>query len=74
MNTKEILSEMLSLPIDQRAMLADSLLKSLNAPEAAIDNEWLNIAKMRLEEINAGRVNTVNGEDVFNKIWKKFSA
>jgi len=73
MNTKEIIAEMLSLPIEQRAMLADSLLKSLNAPVPAIDNEWLNLAKLRLDELNDGKVNTVNGEDVFNNIWKKFS-
>lgn len=74
MNTKEILAEMLLLPIEQRAMLADTLLKSLNTLDAKIDNEWLNLAKARYEEINSNRVNSVNGEDVFNEIWKKFSA
>jgi hypothetical protein len=73
MNTKEILAEMLLLPIEQSAMLADTLLKSLNTIDAKIDNEWLNLAKARYEEINSGRVNTVNGENVFNEIWKKFS-
>jgi hypothetical protein len=74
MNTKEILAEMLLLPIEQRAMLADTLLKSLNSLDAKIDNEWLNLAKARYEEINSGGINTVNGENVFNEIWKKFSA
>jgi hypothetical protein len=74
MSTKEILAEMLLLPIEQRAMLADTLLKSLNTLDAKIDNEWLNLAKARYEEINSGRINTVNGADVFNEIWKKFSA
>ena len=74
MSTKEILAEMLLLPIEQRAMLADTLLKSLNTLDAKIDNEWLNLAKARYEEINSTRVNSVNGEDVFNEIWKKFSA
>jgi hypothetical protein len=73
MSTKEILNEIMSLPIEQRAMLADSLLKSLNTPEAAVDNEWLSLAKARFEELDNGTVNTVNGEEVFNKIWKKFS-
>lgn len=73
MSTKEILSEILSLPTEQRAILADSLLKSLNAPNESIDDEWSKQANARLEEINAGRTKAINGEEVFNAIWKKFS-
>jgi hypothetical protein len=73
MSTKEIMNEMLSLPVEQRALLADSLLKSLNAPETEIDKEWFALAELRLEEIRSGKIKPVNGEEVFRKIWKKFS-
>lgn len=73
MNTKEILDEMLSLPIEQRAFVADSLLKSLNPPITEIDKLWLDAAELRLHEIRNGQVKLVKGEDVFNKIWNKFS-
>ena len=73
MTTKEIISEMLSLPIEQRAIVADSLLKSLNPPETEIDKEWTSLAKLRLDEIRSSKVKTVKGEEVFKKIWKRFS-
>lgn len=73
MNTKEILDEMLSLPIEQRAFVADSLLKSLNPPITEIDKQWLDAAELRLHEIRNGQVKLIKGEDVFNKIWNKYS-
>ena len=73
MSTKDIIAEMLSLPIEQRAMVADSLLKSLNPPETEIDNQWLIVAKSRLEEIRSSKTKAIDGEKVFQNIWKKFS-
>jgi Putative addiction module component len=73
MKTKDIIKEMLSLPIEQRAIVADSLLKSLNPPETEIDNKWIAVAKTRLAELRTSKAEGVNGEEVFKKIWKKFS-
>ncbi len=72
MSTKDIIAEMLSLPIEQRAIVADSLLKSLNPPDSDIDDKWLTVAKTRLEEIRSSNVNIIDGEEVFKKVWKKF--
>jgi hypothetical protein len=73
MSTKDLIAEMLSLPIEQRAIVADSLLKSLNPPETEIDNKWLAVARLRLDEIRSSKTETIDGEKVFQKIWKKFS-
>ncbi len=73
MNTKDIITEALSLPLEQRAMIADSLLKSLNPPEPAIDKKWAVVAKKRLSELRTGQVNALSGEEVFRKIWKRLS-
>jgi hypothetical protein len=73
MKTKDIIAEMLSLPIEQRAIVADELLKSLNPPEAEIDNKWFALAKQRLDDINSSKVKPINGEDVFQKIKKRFT-
>jgi len=68
-----MISEALSLPVEERALLADSLLKSLNPPESEIDKKWAAVAKRRLSELRSGQVNALSGEEVFRKVWKKLS-
>ncbi len=73
MKAKDLLAEAASLPVEERAMVVDSLLKSLNPPEAAVDKKWAEVAKRRLAELRSGSVQAVPGDEVFQKIWKKFS-
>ena len=73
MKTKELIAEIISLPVEERAMVADSLLKSLNPPESEIDKKWAALAKRRLEQLRSGEVQPVPGEEVFQKIWNRFS-
>ena len=72
MNTKKLIDEAVSLPVEERALIVDSLLRSLNPPESEIDKKWIAIAKRRLAEIRSGTVKTIPGEEVFEKIWKRF--
>jgi putative addiction module component (TIGR02574 family) len=72
MSTKELIAEAVSLPVEERAFVADSILRSLNAPETATDQKWATVAKRRLAELRSGEVKPVAGEDVFAKIWKRF--
>jgi len=60
------------LPVEQRTMVVDSLLRSLNPPESEIDKKWAAIARERLEEIRSGTTAAIPGEQVFRKIWKRF--
>ena len=69
---KEIIEEVASLPVDERAMVADSILRSLNAPDPEIDAKWAQVAQRRLAELRAGAVKPVPGDQVFGKIWKRF--
>jgi putative addiction module component (TIGR02574 family) len=72
MNIKDLIQEAESLPVEERAMVVDSLLRSLNPPDAEIDRKWAEVARKRLEEIRSGRVEAVPGEEVFDKIWNRF--
>lgn len=71
--TKKIIDEALSMPAEDRAIIADSLLKSLNMPEAEIDKEWTELARKRLAELVSGEVKVVPGNEVFDRINKRFA-
>lgn len=70
--SNKLIDEVLSLPVEERALLADSLLKSLNKPDSSIDFLWFDVAKKRLEDFRAGRVVPVPGNEVFEKIKERF--
>ncbi len=72
MNTQNLINEVAALPIEERALMVEALLQSLNQPESTIDEKWVILAQKRLDEIRENKVKTVSGVEVFNKIWKKF--
>jgi putative addiction module component (TIGR02574 family) len=74
MKTKDLIAEVISLPVEERAIVVDSLLKSLNPPESDIDQKWAAVAQRRLKELKSGEVAAIPGDDVFKKIWQSFSS
>jgi len=72
MNTKQLIEEAVSLPVEERTLVVDSLLRSLNQPESEIDKEWAKEAKRRLEELRSGQVNAIPGEEVLKKVLERF--
>lgn len=69
---KEIIREAESLPVEDRAVLVNSLLRTLNPPDPDSDKKWTEVAKRRLEELRCGRAKAVPGDRVFDKIRKRF--
>jgi putative addiction module component (TIGR02574 family) len=69
---KEIIQEAESLPVEERAMVIDSLLRSLNPPSMEIDREWVKVAKRRLAKLRSGAVKPIPGNEVFGKIRERF--
>jgi putative addiction module component (TIGR02574 family) len=72
MNTKELIQQAIALPVEERALVVDSLLRSLNPPQSEIDAQWVVEAKRRLAELRSGKVEAIPGEAVFEQIWDRF--
>jgi len=70
--TKELINEAISLPIEEKAHLVDSILLSMNSPGKKIENKWIRVAKSRLDELRSGKVKGIPGEEVFAKIRERF--
>ena len=68
MRLQDLIDEASALPVDERALVVESLLKSLNPIEAGIDEKCVEVAESRLDELDSGKVNPVPGDEVFRKI------
>jgi putative addiction module component (TIGR02574 family) len=72
--TSELIAEAISLPVEERAMVADRILRSLNPPDPEIDKKWAAVAKRRLAEIRSGQTQPIPVNEVFAKVWNRFPA
>lgn len=73
MKTAEIIRELANLPMEERALIADSLLQTLNPAQPQIEQTWVNIAQQRLAEISAGKVQTISSNEVFTRINQRLN-
>ena len=69
----ELINEAISLPVELRAQLIEKLLKSLNPLQDEIDRLWAIEAERRVAEIETGQVQTIPGEEVFEKLKKRLN-
>ena len=70
--TEEIIQEAAALPIEERIIVVDSLLRTLNIPNPDIDKQWVVVAKRRVAELRSGLVNPIPGDQVFARIRERF--
>lgn len=73
MKTDDLIDEVISLPVEERARLAECVLQTLNAPDAEIDAAWAAEAGRRLEELRGGQVEGIPGEVVFERIRQRLA-
>ena len=71
--TREIIQEATALPVEERVIVIDSLLRSLNVPDTETDRQWSAVAQRRLAELRGGRVRSVLGDQVFLRIKERFA-
>jgi len=70
--TSKLISEIESLPIDQKTQIVDKILNSLNPGRKEIDELWSREAERRVEEIKLGKVKTIPGEQVLKEVQQRF--
>lgn len=69
MTIEQIAAEALTLPSEQRALLADRLVESLDAAEVSrIDRLWATEAKRRRDEVRDGTVKTISGDEALARV------
>ncbi len=68
LGAKEIVKEAESLPVEERVLVVDSLLRTLNPINSKIDKQWLAVSKQRLKELRSGKVKPIIGSKVFAKV------
>ena len=71
-STKDIIDQVESLPVEERALVVDSLLQTLNRPDPEIDRKWAEVARRRLEDLRSGRVKPVPGDEVLARARERF--
>lgn len=67
MSEQQILEEALSLPAINRVLLVEKLLASLDLPDVSVDKAWSDEVEARIDSYNAGDLESVASEQVFNK-------
>ena len=64
----DLLKKAMSLPPEDRAALANSLLESLDETEEDAEDAWDDEIKRRVDDIRSGRVKTIPGEQVLERL------
>ena len=52
-------------PVEDRVMMADAIIASLNGVRPEYEEAWADVAELRLAELRLGKVKGVPGADVF---------
>jgi len=67
MSLEELEAEVLSLPADDRARLVERLIASFE-PRSSAHAAWLELARQRREDVEAGRVELVRGDEALARV------
>ena len=70
---EKIYDEVLDLPTDQRLGLIDKLLESINPSVQSIQEAWVEEAESRLELYRKGKMQAVDGEEVFCRLQDRLN-
>lgn len=66
MGTNEIIQEAINLKPQEKYLIIESLIFSLNEPDKDIEKIWIEESQKRLDEYKNGNLKTLSFEEVFN--------
>ena len=66
MNNLEIIEEALQLNPQDKYLIIDTLLKSLDKPDAKLEAIWADESKKRLDSYKNNKIKTIPFEEIFN--------
>ncbi len=69
---KELFKEIEVLPFDLKIKIVDKILMNLNGISETVDNLWLEEILKRKKDIENGKVQLIDGNEVFKKVKQKF--
>ncbi|MFV0337145.1 MAG: addiction module protein [Chthoniobacterales bacterium] len=73
MRIEDIVEEALTLPDEERVLLADRLVESLNpAEDDCIRELWVKEAQGRLQELRSGIVKGISGNEAMSELRQKY--
>jgi putative addiction module component (TIGR02574 family) len=68
----EIIRAALALPPNSRAMLAEHLLRSLDAQDqSVVDAAWAEVAEQRIQEVQQGKVSPIPADQVLQELQNR---
>jgi putative addiction module component (TIGR02574 family) len=70
----EVLEKALALPVQDRGLIIDRLIESLDKEpaEEGVEAAWSDEIKGRVEEIRSGKVEMIPGEQVLRELAEEF--
>ena len=60
-----IVKQIENYPVEDRVMMADAIIASLNGVRPEYEEAWADVAELRLAELRLGKVKGVAGSEVF---------
>ena len=66
MGINEIIQEAINLKPQEKYLIIESLILSLNEPDKDIEKIWIEESQKRLDEYKDGNLKTLSFEEVFN--------
>ena len=70
-STKDIINQAMALPPEERAIVVEQLLLSLDSPDQALGDLWAEEAEARLDAYERGEIATVSVQEAMAKYDKE---